>query len=103
MMVEETEGEGKRHLVKEESQEGHRKEKVKEDKGRQGSLSWTLGEKGDAMDRREMRDFAGGPVAKTLSSQCREHGSIPGQGTKIPHAPGQLGRHPSTTEPTHHN
>ena len=101
-MVEETE-EGKRHLVKEESQEGLRKEKVKEDKGRQGSPSWTLGEKGDAMDRREMRDFAGGPVAKTPSSQCREHGSIPGKGTKIPHAPGQLGLHPATTEPTHHN
>ena len=31
-------------------------------------------------------DFPGGPVAKTLCSQCRGHGSIPGQGTKIPYA-----------------
>ena len=27
-------------------------------------------------------DFPGGPVAKTLSSQCRGPGSIPGQGTR---------------------
>ena len=31
-------------------------------------------------------DFPGGPVAKTPCSQCRGLGSIPGQGTKIPHA-----------------
>ena len=31
-------------------------------------------------------DFPGGPVAKTLSSQCRGLGLIPGQGTKIPQA-----------------
>ena len=28
--------------------------------------------------------FPGGPVGKTLRFQCRVHGSIPGQGTKIP-------------------
>ena len=28
------------------------------------------------------RDFPGGPVAKTLSSQCRGPGSIPGQGAR---------------------
>ena len=28
------------------------------------------------------RDFPGGPVAETLSSQCRGPGSIPGQGTR---------------------
>ena len=27
-------------------------------------------------------DFPGGPVAKTLGSQCRGLGSIPGQGTR---------------------
>ena len=31
-------------------------------------------------------DFPGDPVAKTLNSQCREPGSIPGQGTR-PHIP----------------
>ena len=32
------------------------------------------------------RDFPGGPVVKTLSSNAGGVGSIPGQGTKIPHA-----------------
>jgi len=37
-------------------------------------------------------DFPGGPVAKVLCSQCRGPafgalGSIPGWGSKIPHAP----------------
>ena len=34
------------------------------------------------MIRTNCRDFPGGPVAKTLSSQSRESGSIPGQGTR---------------------
>ena len=33
----------------------------------------------------QYQDFPGGPVVKTPSSQCRGTGSIPGQGTKIPH------------------
>ena len=35
------------------------------------------------------RDFLGSPVVKTPHFQCRDAGgvgSIPGQGTKIPHA-----------------
>ena len=40
------------------------------------------------------RDFPGGSVVKTPCSQCRGPGSIPGQGTKIPH---------TTTKPTQHN
>ena len=32
------------------------------------------------------RDFLGGPVVKTLHSQCRGTGSIPGEGIKIPQA-----------------
>ena len=32
--------------------------------------------------RRTFQDFPGGPVAKTLCSQCRGPGSIPGQGTR---------------------
>ena len=34
----------------------------------------------------EGRDFPGGPVVKTLPSKAGGVGSIPGQGTKIPHA-----------------
>ena len=30
-----------------------------------------------------MRDFPGGPVVKNLRFQRREHGLIPGQGTKM--------------------
>ena len=32
------------------------------------------------------RDFPGGPVVKNLPSNAGDAGSIPGQGTKIPHA-----------------
>ena len=32
------------------------------------------------------RDFPGGPVVKTLPSNARSTGSIPGQGTRIPYA-----------------
>ena len=31
-------------------------------------------------------DFPGGPVVKNLPSSAGDVGSIPGQGTKIPHA-----------------
>ena len=40
------------------------------------------------------RDFAGGPMVKNLPSNAGDVGSIPGLGTKIPHAAGQLS--PST-------
>ena len=40
------------------------------------------------------RDFAGGPVVKNLPSNAGDVGSIPGLGTKIPHAVRQLS--PST-------
>ena len=36
------------------------------------------------------RDFPGGPVVKNLPSNAGDTGSIPGQGTKIPHAMGQI-------------
>ena len=35
-------------------------------------------------------DFPGGPVVKNMPSNAGDTGSIPGQGTKIPHAVGQL-------------
>ena len=36
---------------------------------------------------------------KNLSSSARDLGSIPGQGTKIPHASGQLSQRDTGTEP----
>ena len=45
------------------------------------------------------RDFPGGPVVKNLPSNAGDAGSIHGQGTKIPHAAGQLSPHTTTTEP----
>ena len=59
-------------------------------------------------------DFPGGPVVKNPPSNAGDVGSIPGWGTKIPHATGQLSPHvpqlqlarlneralPQTTEPT---
>ena len=44
------------------------------------------------------RDFPGGPMVKNLPSSARDAGSIPGQGTKIPHATGQLSPRATTTE-----
>ena len=45
-------------------------------------------------------DFPGGPVVKNLPSNAEDVGSIPGRGTKIPHAVGQLSLHATTTELT---
>ena len=44
------------------------------------------------------RDFPGGPVVKNLPSSAGDVGSIPGRGTKIPHATGQLSPLTTTTE-----
>ena len=43
-------------------------------------------------------DFPGGPVVKNPPSNAGNTGSIPGQGTKIPHAAGQLSPCATTTE-----
>ena len=48
-------------------------------------------------------DFPGGPVVKNLPSSAGDVGLIPGQGTKIPHAMGQLSPHAASTEPVRHN
>ena len=45
-------------------------------------------------------DFPGGPVVKNLSCNAEDAGWIPGQGTKIPHAVGQLSLRATTTECT---
>ena len=44
------------------------------------------------------RDFPGGPVVKSPPPNAGDAGSIPGLGTKIPHAVGQLSLHATTTE-----
>ena len=49
------------------------------------------------------RDFPGGPVVKNPPTNAEDTGSIPGQGTKIPHALEQLRSHATTTEPKHHS
>ena len=50
-------------------------------------------------DQKGLRgDFPGGPVVKNPPSNAGDVGSIPGQGTKIPHAAGQLNLHATTTE-----
>ena len=46
------------------------------------------------------KDFPGGPLVNNLPSNERNVGSIPNQGTKIPHAAGQLSLCTVTTEPT---
>ena len=46
----------------------------------------------------ENGDFLGGPVAKNLPSNAGDMGSIPGQGTKIPHTAGQLSSTAATGE-----
>ena len=46
-----------------------------------------------------MSDFPGGPVVKNPPSNAGDTGSIPGQGTKIPHVVGQLSPCATTTEP----
>ena len=47
----------------------------------------------------EGRDFPGGPVVKNLPSNAGDTGLIPGQGTKVPHATGQLSLWVATAEP----
>ena len=44
-------------------------------------------------------DFPGGPVVKIPPFNAGDEGSIPGQGTNIPHAMGQLSPCAATTEP----
>ena len=43
-------------------------------------------------------DVPGSPVVKSLPSNAGDTGSIPGQGTKIPHAVGQQSPRATTTE-----
>ena len=51
-----------------------------------------------ATTKKSTWDFPGGPLLKNLPYDAGDVGSIPGQGTKIPHAAGQLSLHATTTE-----
>ena len=50
-----------------------------------------------------MQDFPGGPLVKNPPYHAGDMGLIPGLGTKIPHATGQLSPWATTTEPTRLN
>ena len=45
------------------------------------------------------RDFPGGPLAKNRPCKAGHVGTTPGQGTRVPHASGQLGPHTTPAEP----
>ena len=47
---------------------------------------------------KNLGDFPGGPEVKNMLYKAGDTGSIPGQGTKIPHAVGQLGLRAETRE-----
>ena len=47
----------------------------------------------------KVRGFLGGPVVKNSPSNAGDAGSIPGRGTKIPHATEQLSPCTTTTKP----
>ena len=48
-------------------------------------------------------DFPGGPVVKNPPSNAGDSGLIPGWGTRIPHATGQLSLRATTTEHMNNN
>ena len=49
------------------------------------------------MNRGYLRDFPGGAVVNNPPSNAGDRGSIPGWGTKISHAAGQLSLRAATT------
>ena len=58
---------------------------------------------GGRRSKHHWRDFPSGPVVKNLPCNSGDAGSIPGQGTKIPHAVEQLSPLSTTAELMHHN
>ena len=53
--------------------------------------------------KKRQGDFPGGPVVKKPPCNAGGEDSIPGRGTKIPHAAGHLSPHTTTAEPTRHS
>ena len=53
--------------------------------------------------KKQSWDFPGNPVVKSLPSNAGDTGSIPDQGTKIPHVAGQLSPHATMKDPVCRN
>ena len=66
-------------------------------------LTWYFLDQHVAHSEVTFHDFPGGSVVKNLPCNAGDAGSIPGQGTKIPRAVGQLSPSATTTEPSRHN
>ena len=62
-----------------------------------------MGKNNANMNLKIRGDFPGGLVIKNPSCNAGDTGSIPGQGSKIPHSTGQLSPCTATAEPIHHN
>ena len=64
---------------------------------------WQKGESwlGKAGKENSCLVLPGGPVLKNQSSNAKDISSIPGWGTKIPHATGELSQPMTTNEPAH--
>ena len=58
---------------------------------------------GGRRSKHHWRDFPSGPVVKNLPCDAGDASSIPGQGTKSPHAMEQRSPLSTTTELMHHN
>ena len=74
--------------------------------GHKGQTQWTSEPqrklrplRGALLKKKKIGDFPGGPLVKNLPCNTGDMGSIPGGGTKIPQASGQL----LSPEPGHHN
>ena len=53
----------------------------------------------DVHQKKQSWDFPDNPVFKSLPSNAGDTGSIPDQGTKIPHVAGQLSPHATMKDP----
>ena len=66
------------------------------------TISWAFQQTSTSI--KELREFPGGPVVKNPPSNAGDAASIPGRGTKIPHATGQPKLQATTEEkPACHN
>ena len=66
---------------------------------RQRRVDWMKNEVLTEESKNKYRDFPGRPGTKNLPSHSGKEGSIPSQGTQIPHAMGQLSLRSTGTEP----
>ena len=65
--------------------------------------AWCAAVHGVAKSQTQLSDYKQQPpVVKNLLCNAEDVGSIPGLGTKIPHAREQLNQHATTTKPSSH-